>query len=88
MLLRCLSPRRSAAAAARWKIASPTDVELWEKSGLLTGSSLDANDGFVHASDARMIRKVASMFFRGKQVRHATGPRRETQRSPTRAEAP
>jgi|Transcript_49633 hypothetical protein len=70
VLLRCFqtSPLFRAPARTLWKIATPADVEAWESSGLLTGSSLDLNDGFMHASDGRMIRKVASMFFRGKKA--------------------
>ena len=71
LLLRCgLSPSPLFDAQPRtlWKIALPADVEAWETSGLLVGSSLDLTDGFMHASDARMVRKVASMFFCGQQV--------------------
>ena len=58
----------------RLPLRRPSDVEAWEASGFLEGSALDASDGFLHASDARMIRTVASMFFRGKKERRGWPP--------------
>ena len=76
VLLRCgLSPSPlfgDVRSRTLWKIALPADVEAWATSGLLVGSSLDLADGFMHASDATMVRVVASMLFRGKQVRAVT----------------
>jgi len=48
-----------------WKIALRPDVEKWEASAKLIGSTLDLGDDFLHTSDARMVRKVAAMFFKG-----------------------
>ena len=48
-----------------WKIALRSDVEKWEASAKLIGSTLDLGDDFLHTSDARMVRKVAAMFFKG-----------------------
>lgn len=51
-----------------WKIALRTDVEKWEASGALSGSDLDVRDGFLHASSAAMVRRVADMFFSGQSA--------------------
>ncbi|KAL1521699.1 hypothetical protein AB1Y20_021354 [Prymnesium parvum] len=70
MLLRCVQtpPMFHARPRTLWKIALLNDVQAWETCGLLLGSSLDLGDGFVHASDSRMIREVADMFFSGKEA--------------------
>lgn len=70
MLLRCLQqpPLFEERARTVWKIASLEDVQAWETCGLLSGSPLDLKDGFIHGSDASMIRQVAQLFFRGQEV--------------------
>ena len=37
----------------------PNPPQAWEVSGELTGSSLDLKDGFLHTSDAQMVRTLA-----------------------------
>lgn len=74
LLIRCLRPPPLFTASSRtlWKLASTSDVEAWMSLGHMVGSSLDVADGFVHASDSRMIRTVAATFFRGKEVPKTT----------------
>lgn len=47
-----------------YKIALQREFDAWTEQGKLSGSQLDINDGFVHGSDAAMVKKVADMFFR------------------------
>uniref|UniRef100_A0A7S4DXR8 DUF952 domain-containing protein n=1 Tax=Lotharella globosa TaxID=91324 RepID=A0A7S4DXR8_9EUKA len=48
-----------------WKVADKVEVEAWTAAGKMMGSELDKKDGFIHSSNAVMVRKVASMFFAG-----------------------
>ena len=69
LIARCVRPLVfEAPRRTLWKIALPQDVEAWEASGELSGSSLDLADGFLHTSDARMVRKVAGLFFKGQKA--------------------
>eukprot|EP00746_Dinoflagellata_sp_MGD_P002971 gnl/MRDRNA2_/MRDRNA2_105793_c0_seq1.p2 gnl/MRDRNA2_/MRDRNA2_105793_c0~~gnl/MRDRNA2_/MRDRNA2_105793_c0_seq1.p2 ORF type:complete len:144 (+),score=32.13 gnl/MRDRNA2_/MRDRNA2_105793_c0_seq1:29-460(+) len=52
-----------------WKIALPEECKTWEVDGVLSGSDLDHKDGFLHFSSITMVKKVASMFFSGKNVK-------------------
>ncbi|KAH8094224.1 hypothetical protein JL720_4217 [Aureococcus anophagefferens] len=73
-----LSPRAAAAAlntekredayvepVTLWKIAVAADVAAWEAAGVLRGSDLDVRDGFLHFSDAKQVKVVAALFFKG-----------------------
>jgi len=50
-----------------WKVADAEEAAAWEAAGSLgAGSTLDKQDGFIHTSDAKMVREVAKRFFAGK----------------------
>ena len=50
-----------------WKVADESEAASWAAQGSLgSGSALDQQDGFIHTSDARMVREVARRFFAGK----------------------
>ena len=56
-------------AVTLWKVAVPADVDAWAASGTLSGSDLDARDGFLHFSNATMVKKVAALFFKGQPAK-------------------
>lgn len=52
-----------------WKIATVEESLAWEAAGRVLGSDLDARDGFVHCSNAKMIKTVAARYFQGRHVK-------------------